>query len=82
MKTTLSPEGRVDIPKEILAKDHLTPGESFHVTRLARGEYLLSTLSPTSKPAFIKTGKSGRKVLSGGGKITMQMVQEIESRGY
>jgi hypothetical protein len=83
VKTTLSAQGTIDIPKEIQEIDDLKSGEAFELHRVKAGEYLLKTMLPkTPNPPVIKRGIDGRLVFCGEGVITMEMVKEIESKGY
>jgi AbrB family looped-hinge helix DNA binding protein len=80
MKTVLSPEGQVAIPREIRETDGLASGESFDLTRVGAGEYLLKRIvSERPKRSSIETAADGLPVLRRSGRvITSELVREIE----
>jgi AbrB family looped-hinge helix DNA binding protein len=82
VKTTLTTEGTIDIPKEIREGDHLSSGDLFDLQRLGPGEYILKAEKKPARKPTIKTGPDGYPVFVGEGVITLEMVKEIESRGY
>jgi hypothetical protein len=80
METILNADGQIDIPKQIRDSDHLAPGDSFDLQRLAPGNYLLARRSPAVSELTIAVADDGLPVIRADGIITSNLVKEIESQ--
>lgn len=81
MKTTLTGDGRIDIPSEIRQADHLAVGDAFNLERLTQGQYLLTRLPSPSLQFTVVTAADGLPLIRGaGGVITAQQVADLESQ--
>ena len=81
MKTTLNANGLIAIPQQIQDADHLAPGDSFELERVAPGHYFLAKQAPGVERFTIVTGDDGLPVIrTTNGVITSRLVKEIETQ--
>ena len=81
MKTTLNANGLIAIPKQIQDTDHLAPGDSFELERVAPGQYFLARQSPGGDLFTIVTGDDELPLIrTTNGVITSKLVKEIETQ--
>jgi bifunctional DNA-binding transcriptional regulator/antitoxin component of YhaV-PrlF toxin-antitoxin module len=81
VKTTLDDKGQIAIPEQIQVADHLAPGDSFELERVAPGQYLLAKQSTASKNFVIVDGDDGLPIVrTGDGIITSRLVKDIEAQ--
>ena len=81
MKPTLNADGQIAIPQQIQDADHLAPGDSFEVERVAPGRYLVAKQAPGVDRFTITTGDDGVPVIrTTDGVITSRLVKEIETQ--
>lgn len=80
MKTTLSAEGQIGIPEEIRRSDRLAVGDSFKLSRLTAGQYLLVKEAPSGLPIEVSIGSDGLPLIRAAGMITSEMVRSIEAQ--
>ena len=81
MQTSLNEKGQIGIPEAIREADNLRPGDSFDLQRVAPGQYHLAKRNQATQktPAMITIDEDGLPLIQGNGRITTQMVQEIEA---
>ena len=80
MKTTLHADGKIAIPQQFQDADHLAPGDSFEVERIAPGYYLVARKTPRVERFTIVTGDDGLPVIrTAEVMITSQRVKDIEA---
>ena len=81
MKTTLDANGQIALPEQIQAVDHLAPGDSFELERVAPGRYLLAKHAPAGERFTVVEGNDGLPIIrTNDGVITSRLVREIESQ--
>ena len=81
MKTKLGANGQIAIPVEVRQEDHLLPGDSFEWERVSAGQYLLARENRPDPSFVVMTEEDGLPTIRGArGRITLELVKEIESR--
>ena len=81
MKTTLTADGNIGLPDEILRTDQLTAGDLFELKRLTSGHYLLTREQPAGTRFTVTTADDGLPVIRAeNGIITSRLVKTIESQ--
>lgn len=81
MKTTLDDKGQIAIPEQIQGADHLAPGDSFELERVAPGQYLLAKQTTAGKRFVVADGDDGLPLVrTSDGIISSRLVKDIEAQ--
>lgn len=78
MEATISADGQLTVPAELLKGDEFRKGSTFSIERLGPGEYRLKR-NRELKPVRIERSAIGLPVIRAKGVIATEMVRRLEA---